>query len=147
MASGMYNSAKTLIANGGLDLDTASLKVMLLGTGYTFDPDHDFVNDVVANELSATGYTGGFAGAGRKAATVTVSTDNTQDRTEIKIADLTWTALGGGNSIGFAVLIREAGGADSASDLIACFDLTDTPTNGSDITLDFDGTDGNIRIT
>jgi hypothetical protein len=147
MASGVYTNGIESVLNGGIDLDTTSLKVMLVASSYTYDPDHDFVDDIT--ELSSvTNYTGGFNGAGRKAATVTITEQTANNRVVVILGDLTWTALGGASNgtIGGAALIREITN-DAASIPIAFFDVTDTPTNGSDVTLDFDATNGNIRFT
>lgn len=50
-------------------------------------------------------------------------------------------------TIAAAVLIKEGATNDTTSKLIVYFDLTDTPTNGSDVTLTFDSTAGNIHFT
>lgn len=147
MASGWYQQGLFKIANGTIDVDTSTLKVMLVKSTYTYDPDHDFLDDL--SEISGvSGYTSGYGNAGRKTATVTLQTNNTSNRLDIAIADLTWTALAAGDTIGGAVLIFETGGSDATGIPIAFFDLTDTPTNGSDITLDFTAlaSGGNLRI-
>ena len=151
MASGMYNRAVKEILDRTLDL-TSTLKILLVTSSYTFNPDDDFVdaggaNDVVDHELNVTGYTRGWGGAGRKTATLTFVEQDANNRAVIRIADLTWTALGSGQTIAAAILVKEGASDDTTSKLIAYFDVTDTPTNGGDITLDFDGTDGNIRFT
>ena len=147
MANLVYNGAKagfmgvptsgTPAANISYTGDT--LKVMLLGTAtpYTPDPDHRFVSSVVASELSVSGYTGGFGGAGRKAlASRTLAADDANDRALADAADITWTALGSGGTIAYAVLFKELS-SDALSPLICLFDVTDTPTNGGDITIVF----------
>jgi hypothetical protein len=48
-----YNSGKQAILEG-LNLETASLEAILLLDSYTFDPDHDFVNDISAHEAAGT---------------------------------------------------------------------------------------------
>lgn len=152
MASGAYSRGILNVLNGTIDLDTTALKVALVKSTYPFDPDQPFVddgtaNDVASHEADATGYTGGFAGAGRKSATVTLTEQTANNRVVVKIADLTWTALGGAanNTLGGAVLLREITN-DAASIPIAFFDFTDVATNGGDVTVDMDGTDGNIRF-
>lgn len=155
MASGFYNQALADILTGSIDMDSNTLKIMLVDTGYTYDPDHQVVDngandatDPSYNEIVATNYTGGYNGAGRKTATLTVSKQDANNRAIITIGDLTWTSLGGAtnDTVGGAILIKEITN-DTSSRLIAFFDLTDTPTNGGDFTLDFDGTNGNLRFT
>lgn len=152
MASGMYNRALKEIVDRTLDI-TTGCKVMLVNSTYTYDPDNDFVvaggaSDPDDAEITATNYTRGFGGAGRKAATLTFVEQDANNRAVVRIADLTWTALGGAtnDTVEGAILIKE-GTSDADSKLIAYFDLPTTPTNGSDVILDFDGTDGNIRFT
>lgn len=123
---------------------------MLVGTGYTYDPDHSSLTTPAASELVATNYTGGFAGAGRKAATITLTEQTASNRVVVIIADLTWSSLGGAtnDTIKAGILIREITN-DAASVPICFMDFSggNVTTNGSDVTLDFDGTDGNIRWT
>lgn len=152
MASFVYNTAAQEIANSTIDLDTNTLKVMLVTSSYVANRDDLVVdaggaNDAVDHEISVTGYTAGWGGAGRKTAVVTTGVDNTNDRAEVYIADLTWTSLGAGATIAAAILIKEGGANDTTSRLIAYFDLTDTATNGGDITLDFDAAEGAIRLS
>jgi len=155
MASGCYTRGILQTLNGGIDLDTTTLKLMLVDAGYAYDPDHAVVDnganngtDPSFNEVVATGYTGGFNGAGRKTVTVTVVEDTANNRVVVRLADTTWTALGGAtnDTVAAAILIREVTD-DTQSILIAYLDFTDFTTNGSDVTLDFDGTAGNIRFT
>ena len=145
MANLTYNGAKAGIMGtttsgtpaAHINLTTDTLKVMLLSTAvpYTPDADHRFVASVVASETSVSGYTGGFAGAGRKTlASITLAADDANDRALLDAADITWTALGAGQTLAYAVLFKELT-SDALSPLIALFDFTDTPTNGGDITL------------
>ena len=151
MASFVYNTgAKELLDE--IDFNTDVLKIMLVTSGYVANRDDDVVdaggaNDPVDHEIAVSGYTGGWGGSGRKTATLTHEVDKTNDRAEIDIADLTWTALGTGATIAAAILIKEGGANDTTSRLIAYFDITDTPTNGGDITLDFDAVEGAIRLS
>lgn len=157
MASGFYNQGLVDVTDGTIVLQTDTVKLMLVDTGYTFDPDHDVVDngandatDPSFNEIVATNYTVGFGGAGRKTLTVTRQVNDTNNRADFAVADVTWTALGGAtnDTIGGAILIEERTN-DADSRLIAFFDLTDTPTNGSDVTLDFNSlaAGGNIRFS
>ena len=135
MPNGWYNQGRTDVVSGVLAL--AGSKLMLVDPDYVFDADHNLIADIVANEVAATAYV-------RKAATVTFSNDAVNDRTLVKIANVTWLTIGGviNDTIGGAVLVNEAGGR-----LIAFFDFLDTPTNGGDFTLTFDQVNGALRVT
>lgn len=143
MASFVYNRAAKLIADGGLDLLSETIKVLLVGGGYTPDRDHDFVdaggaNDVVDHELNGTGYTGGYAGSGRRTlGSKTITEDDTNDRGVFDAADpSSWTGMNAG-TIAAIVVFRNGSADDTTSLLIAYLDPSDLVTNGSDVALIF----------
>lgn len=129
MADVIYNNFKKLIMNGGIDLDTDTIKVALVTSAYTPDQDlHDFFDDVT-NEVSGTGYSAGGASLANKA----VTADNTDNEGVFDADDVTWststiTARG-------AVIYKSTGTA-STSALICYLDF------GSDKT----STAGNFTI-
>lgn len=138
MASKWYAKGLLQIQNRTIDWVNDTIKVMLVNASYTFDPDHDFVDDINANELSGTGYTGGFAGAGRKSlASKAIANDAANDRIEFDAADPSaWTGLNAG-TVAWVILIKEITN-DAASVPILALDPTNLVTNGSDVTLVFD---------
>lgn len=156
MASQWHQSAIKDAMCGAIDMDTDTLKIMLLDSDYVDSKDRKFVDDGTADdpashEISVTNYTGGFGGAGRKTATVTAQVNDTDDSADFAIADLTWTTLGGASNaeVGFAALIKEITN-DAASKIIAVFELaTATNTNGGDFELDMVAlaSGGNANIT
>lgn len=157
MASGAFSRGVLSILNGTIDLDTTACKVMLEQSTYNalFDPDQASIdvaattNDLLGQEATATGYTGAFGGAGRKAATITLTEQTASNRVVTIITDLTWTALGGAtnNTLGGCALVREVT-SDALSIPIGWFQYTaNLTTNGSDVLNDFDGTNGNIQWT
>jgi hypothetical protein len=121
MASLVYNSFKRDIMNGGIDLDTDTIKVALVTSSYSPNIDtHDNFDDVT-NEVSGTGYIAGGATLG----SVTLTADTTNDRGVFDAADTSWatstiTARG--------AVIYKSTGVSSTSKLIAYVDF------GSDIT-------------
>jgi hypothetical protein len=130
-----------------IDLDgDATIKIMLLDTGYTPAKTNDFVSDTTpgTNEVVCTNYTTGYGGAGRKAlATKAVVEDNTNMRAVFDAADVTWTSLGGAtnDTVATAVVFKEIT-SDGASPLILQLDINpDVTTNGGDFTIQF--ADGN----
>lgn len=130
MADVIFNNFKKLIMNGGIDLDTDTIKVMLVTSSYTPDQDaHDFINDVSANEVSGTGYTAG----GATLASVAVTADNTDNEGVFDAADTTWststiTARG-------AVLYKDTGNA-ATSPVICYFDFgSDKVSSAGDFTI------------
>jgi len=139
MANTVYNRAKGLLLDGTLDLTSDTLKVMLVGTGYTPNADDDFADTPAASEISVTGYTPGFAGSGRKTlGTKAFVVNDTNDRGEFTAANLTWTGLAAGATIKWAIVYKHIT-SDAASPLIAALDVhaTGLATNGGDIGLNF----------
>src|SRR6267143_919627 len=145
MASLVYNFAKSGFADGTLDCDSGTqvYKTMLVASAYTPDPDQHFVSSVT-NELSGTGYTGGFAGSGRKAlASRTATTNTTNDRAELSAANVTWTAINAGTAA--AAVIYKENTSDADSVLVAYIDIVDVVTNGGDFTIQW-ATNGIINL-
>lgn len=135
----VYNLFKKLEADGTINLLTDTIKVMLVGSTYTANADHDFVNpSTYQQELGGTGYAGGYGGSGRKTlGSKTVVEDDVNDRAEFNAAPVTWTAINAGTAAG-AVIIRErALTGDTMSELIAFVDTGGFPvtTNGGDFTI------------
>lgn len=135
MASSWYNHGGELIANGTINLNSATLKCMLVRDTYTFNTDHEHVSDINTYELSVTGYTGGYGGAGRKTlGSRTFGHDDTNDYATMDASDLAaWTSLGTGQTIAAAVIIVE-GTSDSDSHPLFYVDFTDVAAGG-DFTL------------
>jgi hypothetical protein len=122
-------------------LASDTLKIMLLRSTYTVNPDNKFVSDIVASECTATNYTGGFGGAGRKTlASKTITADDTNNRAVFDAADpAAWTALGGAtnNTLRYCAIIKEVTN-DAASQVIAILDFgADFNTNGGDFSVAF----------
>jgi hypothetical protein len=125
------------LGSGNFNSDT--LKMMLLKNTYTPNKDHDAVSDINAHECDATGYTGGFNGAGRKTlSSPAVTLDDTNDRAVLGSADPgTWTSIGGAtnNTLRYGAPIKEIT-SDALSIVLAVLDMgSDKTTNGGDLTV------------
>lgn len=141
MASNLYHRNLKKILDRTLDLTAGTWKVMLVGTGYTPNKDHEFVSDVVSAELSGTGYTGGFGGSGRKTVSAfTISYSDSADKAYVDGSDPTWAAINAG-TIGFAILFKEVTN-DASSPVVACIDVSNYATDGTNYTLEFDASLG-----
>lgn len=137
MASNVYNRGRKEILKGNVPWETGTFKVLLVGPGYVPNKDHNYVSDVVASELSGgSGYIGGFAGSGRKTlTTLAVVQDDTNDLAEATASPTTWAAINAG-TIGYAIVYKPVT-SDADSFLLACIDLPDTTTNGTDIAVNW----------
>lgn len=103
--------------NGGaVDIDLATLKIAIVTGAYTVDQNlHDFFNDVVANEVSGTGYT-----AGGNACTVGTVTVNGAGLVTVDCNDpATWAQDGAGFSNGRRAILYDSGpGSDATRPLV-----------------------------
>jgi hypothetical protein len=87
------NNIKNLLVSGDIDFTSDTLKIILMASGYAFNPDtHDEYADVSASELpTGSGYTAGD----KTLANVTVTRDDVDDRIEITCDNPSWVASGG----------------------------------------------------
>lgn len=116
MADVIYNNFKKLIMNGGIDLDTDTIKVALVTSSYTPDQDaHDFFDDVT-NEVSGTGYTAGGESLANKA----VTADNTDNEGVFDADDVAWTTS---TITARAAVVYKSTGTASTSALICYVDF------------------------
>lgn len=152
MPSTAFTRGVLNILNGTIDLDTSTVKMMLLKSTYPEDPDQPFVddgtsNDLASHECDATGYTGGFAGADRLTTTVTLTEQTSNNRIVSIFQDKTWTAIGGAtnNTLEGVAVIREITNDSASIPIVYLLFASTLVTNGSDILVDADGTDGNLR--
>jgi hypothetical protein len=135
MASLIFNVGKTQIANGGIDLLTDVLRVMLVTSAYTPDADDAHIGIVAgarAAELSGSGYTAD----GELLSNRVVTQDDGNDRAEFDdTADMTWTAISAGTAAAAVVYLDS--GTDSTSWPICYIDTGGFPvvTNGGDLTI------------
>lgn len=148
----VYNKAAEELASGTIDLLGDTIKTMLVTSQYTASRtdlvvDAGGANDPVDAEINVTGYTRGWGGAGRKDLTGKgVVVDQAGNRAEFSAGNLTWTALGTGATIAAMLIIKEGVSNDTTSRLIAYLDVTNTPTNGGDISFTFNS-DGIIQFS
>lgn len=131
MADLVTNKCKFELFTGDANLDAADLRLLLLKGG-TPTADTNFVNDLTpgSNELTVSGY------ARHTLAGETVTEDDTNDFAYLDATDAVFTALATGETITWAILFRHTG-SDATAPVYCAYDVTDTPTNGGDITIQF----------
>jgi hypothetical protein len=136
MAGYFTDKARELILAGTLNLKTADIYFVLLNATGGGSKDIEYLSEVVANELTGTGYTGGYGGSGRK--TIGATGDRTVSHSSAKgtldVASPTWTGLNAG-TIG-EVLTVVKGTSDADSLVVSYENITDVPTNGGDWTYE-----------
>lgn len=131
MADLIYNSFFVDHANGNIDLDTDTIKVMLCTSAYTPTKTHNRRDDIT-NEVSGTGYTAGGATLANK----TLTQDDTNDLGKFDADDVSWATST--ITARYAIVYKARGGAASADELIKCFDFgSDQVSVGAAFTLQF----------
>lgn len=133
MASIAFLQGRHKVCDGTVDFLADTIKAVLMKSTYSPTIDDDGI--ATASEISGVaGYTGGFGGAGRKTlASKAVNRDATNDRIEFDCADVAWTSLGAGDTIGGVLVVKEVTN-DGASLVLAWDDTNNVATNGGDIT-------------
>lgn len=122
----VYNGFWTALAGGEHDLSSDTVKAMLV-SGHTLDKDNDDLKaDIVADEVSGTGYT-----AGGVAVAVTLTQDDTNDRLVVDVADAAWTGLDVGTP-SHVIFYNDT----HASDALICVMESGKASNGGDYTAE-----------
>lgn len=117
--------------NGSIDLDTDTIKVMLVTSSYAPNVDTHTKRSDVTNEVTGTGYSAGGSALANK----TVTADTVDDEGVFDADDLSWSSST--ITARAAVLYKSRGGASTADELICYVDF------GSDIS----STGGTFTIT
>lgn len=153
MANLVYNRGFFVFARGLVSGSTASgIQVMLVSTGYTPALTHNTVDDGTTSDPLS--YEIGVGGYSRQSLSgLAAFEDDTNTLAGVDASDATFSSLSAGATIGGAVSFRysTSGGttSDTGQDLISFYDVTDTPTNGGDITIQWASTSagGWLRLT
>jgi hypothetical protein len=132
MADFVTNKGKYELFTGDANLDAADLRVALIKTAAP-TVDTNFMDEIT--EVTVAGY------SRQTLASETVTEDDTNDFAYLDATDPVFSTLTAGETVIGMVLFRHTG-ADGTAPVYAFYDLTDTPTNGGDITVQF-ATPGN----
>lgn len=132
MADAIPNSFKKHIMNGGIDLDTDTIKVMLLSSSHTQNVDaQEFIDDVSANEVSGTGYSAG----GQALANKSVTQNNTTDKGVFDADDVTWSTAT--ITARYAAVYKDTG-TPSTSPIICIIDFgSDKSSTAGDFSINW----------
>lgn len=100
-----YDSFTKTLVNGTHDLDTATIKVMIVTSSYTPNNTHENISEVDPNEVASTGYTTG----GETLSGITLTTDNATHKTKFDASDISLSGVTFTNAR-YAVLYKSSGG-------------------------------------
>ncbi|MBU0995962.1 MAG: hypothetical protein KJ737_26000 [Proteobacteria bacterium] len=127
----IYRNFYKYIADGTIDIDSDTIKVMLCDNSYVPDISHEFKSQITG-EVTGTGYTAGGATLSNKS----VALDGNESKFDAD--DIIW----GGSTLSarFAVMYASTGN-DTTSPLIAVWDFgADKVTNNSAFELTWSAT-------
>ena len=130
----VYNRAITALANKEIDWADDTIKVMLLTSSYTpAQTTHDYLDDVVANEVTGTGYTAGGA-------TLASKTESFASQVkQFDAADVTWSTST--ITARYAVVYDASPASNATRPLIAYVDFgADVVSSGGNFTITWDST-------
>lgn len=111
------------VGTSGTQINWASDTIRVRLVASSFTPDQD--------DTSMTGYTA--IGTDQTLGSKTFAKDDANNRTVYDGADPTWTAVAGGSTIGWIVFYKFVTN-DAGSTPIFVHDVTNTATNGGDVT-------------
>lgn len=142
MASKLYGQFLQQALNKEVDWDTDTIKVALLSNAYTPDQDaHNYFDDVVANEVTGTGYTAG----GLTLANKTNTYNSATNVIVLDADDVTWSAST--ITARYAVIYDATPATDATKPLIGYVDFgSDQSSSNGNFTITWDST-GIVRIT
>lgn len=125
MANFVNNEGSESLQDNTIVWASDTIKARLVASSFT--PNRD--------DTSMTGYT--VIGTDQTLANKTRTKDTANDRIVYdNTADIVWTAVAGGSTIGWVVIFKFVTN-DAGSTPIFVLDVTDTATNGGDITVAF----------
>jgi hypothetical protein len=131
MANVVTNEAKLSLINGNIVYASDTIKAALVTSTYTPNADDQFIDtggasDVVDARVSGT--------TDQTLGSKVLSKDTTNDFAYLDAGDVTFTAVTAGSTIAGVVVYKDTG-TPTTSKIIAYYDVTDTATNGGDITI------------
>ena len=143
MSSKLYGSFLVKALNKEVDFDSDTIKVALLTNAYTPNQDtHDYFDDVVANEVAATG---GYTSGGITLANKTITYDSGTNVIKLDADDVTWSAST--ITARYAVVYDASPASDATRPLIGYVDFgSDQSSSSGNFTITWDAT-GIVRIT
>jgi hypothetical protein len=142
MASKLYGQFLSQALNKEIDWDTDTIKVALLTNSYTPDQDaHNYLDDVIANEVTGTGYTAG----GNTLANKTNTYNSSTNVIVLDADDTTWSSST--ITARYAVIYDASPATNATRPLIGYVDFgSDQSSSNGNFTITWDAT-GIVRIT
>lgn len=144
MASGIYNAGFLGIVNRSIDFINDDIRVALVkqGAGFVFDKTHATLAAALASaECNADGY------VRKVASSKAIVANGVSMPVTFRLADITWTGLGGtvNNTIDGLIVYKHTGNDATAIPLF-WGDSNNLGSNGSDMVADFHADEGVAHV-
>lgn len=131
MANLNYNEGIESLLDRNIDFAADTIKSMLASSVYTPNKDNQFIDTGGASDpVDAR------IGTDQTLGSKVILKDTTNDFVYLDAADPTYTAVAGGSTVATVEVYKDTG-TPTTSKLITSLDVTDTATNGGDITVQF----------
>lgn len=127
MASNFYNNGLLKLLNGSINYTSDNIALLVVDNTYTFDRTDEFVSDITG-EVSGTGY------ARLSLTSKTLTLNATTNTVVFDCADPSFSAINTSNAFSAGIVYDDTG-VDSTSSLIGFFDMPETTTDGSDVSI------------
>jgi len=137
MANFITNRGKYIV--GITDMTASTFRMMLLTTSFTSDDALNLVDDGTTADPATYEIT--VSGYARQNVAFTAFEDDTNDFAGLDTGDKTFSALSAGQTVGWAAIYRYSTSgspnttSDTGQDFLFAYQITATPTNGGDITI------------
>ena len=131
MANTVFQEGIESILDGTIVLATDTMKAALCSASFAANFDDQFTDNGDADDVESTRLSGTTDQTLSSKAT---GKDNTGDFAYFDAADVTYTAVTTAQTAAWVVVYKDTG-TPTTSRLVAALDITDTPTNGGDITI------------
>lgn len=135
MAGNNYTPGVLEIAKGNIDFVNDTIKVLIVNENYAFDKSHQFVSDVVANEVTND------TGTGYERKTLTgksvASATGTPDEIRFDADNLVYSVINlGAEEMAAAIIYKEVTD-DSDSIILSMADQPNVKTIGTDVRIEW----------
>jgi len=125
MANQVYNNFKKLSLSGTVNLNTATLKMMLFSGNYTFSHSHTVTGNLGLTEIKGGSYTPG----GQALSNVAITIDSVDNEAVLDAEDMTYSSITSSLRYGIVYI---AGGTPATSYLVGLVDFGAQTLTASD---------------
>lgn len=134
MSNQVYNNFKKLLLSGAVNLSTATVKVLLTTSSYTFSQNHTVTGNITS-EITSSNYTAG----GKKVDNTAIYIDSVNNKAFLSGSSVTYTGISASPAYG---IIYISGGTAATNYLLGQLDLGSQTVSSADFAINW--TSGSI---